>query len=56
MMQQQPPAKGEMLKRYTVDLTALAADGKLDPVIGRRSAASRPAAAGNGSLAAVVPE
>jgi len=34
MMQQQPPAKGEMLKRYTVDLTALASDGKLDPVIG----------------------
>jgi hypothetical protein len=30
----QQPARGEMLKRFTTDLTALAADGKLDPVVG----------------------
>jgi ATP-dependent Clp protease ATP-binding subunit ClpA len=28
-------AKGDLLKQYTTELTALAADGKLDPVIGR---------------------
>ncbi|KAI0233792.1 chaperone ATPase hsp78 [Massospora cicadina] len=30
-----PPAKGEALNRFGVDLTALASEGKLDPVIGR---------------------
>ncbi|KZT32879.1 P-loop containing nucleoside triphosphate hydrolase protein [Sistotremastrum suecicum HHB10207 ss-3] len=29
------PQKGEALKQYSVDLTALAKEGKLDPVIGR---------------------
>ncbi|KAI9002560.1 heat shock protein [Hyaloraphidium curvatum] len=35
MAQQQQPQKGEALKQYGVDLTELAAAGKLDPVIGR---------------------
>ena len=42
-MMQQQPAKGELLKRYTTDLTALAADGKLDPVIGALPARAAPA-------------
>lgn len=29
------PEKGETLKTYSVDLTQLAAEGKLDPIIGR---------------------
>jgi ATP-dependent Clp protease ATP-binding subunit ClpB len=33
--QPQGPQKGETLKQYTVDLTELAEQGKLDPVIGR---------------------
>jgi ATP-dependent Clp protease ATP-binding subunit ClpB len=32
---QQPMAPGEALKQYSTDLTQLALDGKLDPVIGR---------------------
>lgn len=32
---QQPAAPGEALKQYSTDLTQLALDGKLDPVIGR---------------------
>jgi ATP-dependent Clp protease ATP-binding subunit ClpA len=32
---QQPTAPGEALKQYSTDLTQLALDGKLDPVIGR---------------------
>lgn len=35
MQQQQEPQKGEALKQYGIDLTELAAKGKLDPVIGR---------------------
>ncbi|KAH9479148.1 Heat shock protein 78, mitochondrial [Psilocybe cubensis] len=31
----QPQAKGEALKEYSVDLTQMAKDGKLDPTIGR---------------------
>ena len=34
-MGQQQPEKGEYLKQFSVDLTALARKGKLDPVIGR---------------------
>lgn len=33
--QQQQPQKGEALKQFGVDLTDLASQGKLDPVIGR---------------------
>jgi ATP-dependent Clp protease ATP-binding subunit ClpB len=32
---QNPEAKLQALAKYTVDFTALARDGKLDPVIGR---------------------
>jgi len=32
---QQAPQPGETLKKYSVDLTELAKQGKLDPVIGR---------------------
>jgi ATP-dependent Clp protease ATP-binding subunit ClpB len=32
---QQQTQKGEYLNQYSVDLTQLARDGKLDPVIGR---------------------
>jgi ATP-dependent Clp protease ATP-binding subunit ClpA len=32
---QQEPQPGETLKKYSVDLTELAKEGKLDPVIGR---------------------
>jgi ATP-dependent Clp protease ATP-binding subunit ClpB len=31
----QQPQPGESLKKYSVDLTELAKEGKLDPVIGR---------------------
>src|SRR5271170_7847104 len=31
----QEPAPGETLKKYSIDLTELASQGKLDPVIGR---------------------
>jgi ATP-dependent Clp protease ATP-binding subunit ClpA len=31
----QEPAPGESLKKYSIDLTQLAKEGKLDPVIGR---------------------
>ncbi|UZJ54944.1 hypothetical protein CBS101457_004264 [Exobasidium rhododendri] len=34
-MRGQEPAKGETLAQYTTDLTQLAREGKLDPVIGR---------------------
>ena len=34
-MGQQQPEKGEFLRQFSVDLTALARKGKLDPVIGR---------------------
>jgi ATP-dependent Clp protease ATP-binding subunit ClpB len=32
---QQEPKPGEVLEQYTVDLTQLAKENKLDPVIGR---------------------
>jgi ATP-dependent Clp protease ATP-binding subunit ClpB len=32
---QQAPKPGETLAKYSSDLTALAREGKLDPVIGR---------------------
>ena len=32
---QQQPQKGEFLAQFSVDLTALAEEGKLDPIIGR---------------------
>jgi len=35
MFGQQQPEKGEYLKQYSVDLTELAKNGKLDPTIGR---------------------
>ncbi|KAG8887960.1 chaperone ATPase hsp78, partial [Tulasnella sp. 408] len=31
----QTPQKGEALKEFSIDLTELAREGKLDPVIGR---------------------
>lgn len=34
-MMGQQPEKGETLKQFSVDLTKLARDGKLDPIIGR---------------------
>ncbi|KIJ21235.1 hypothetical protein PAXINDRAFT_7008 [Paxillus involutus ATCC 200175] len=34
-MMQQPREKGEALKEYSVDLTEMARNGKLDPTIGR---------------------
>lgn len=41
-MQEQPEQKpGEALKKYGVDLTELAAQGKLDPVIGRQEEIAR---------------
>lgn len=36
----QQPQKGEALKQYSVDLTELAKNGKLDPTIGRDEGAS----------------
>jgi ATP-dependent Clp protease ATP-binding subunit ClpB len=33
--QQAAPEKGEYLKQFSIDLTDLARQGKLDPVIGR---------------------
>ena len=35
MMQPAPPEKGEYLSQFSVDLTKLAREGKLDPTIGR---------------------
>lgn len=34
-MQQPQSEKGETLKQFSIDLTSLAKEGKLDPVIGR---------------------
>lgn len=41
MQQQQEPQKGEALKQFGIDLTELAANGKLDPVVGRHDTITR---------------
>ena len=38
---QNPEAKYEVLSKYSVDLTAMSAEGKLDPVIGREAEITR---------------